>query len=262
MDFSFLNKIPISTEAAATYFNVALTILIAILIDNIIRSLIKVPKHFDNRRARTFTSILRSIISFTVYAIALNIILVELGINVTPLLASAGIMGVIIGIGARAIIEDLLSGLFLLSQESIAVGDYIKIDDIEGYIQAIGFRTMTIKAESGALYILPNGMVKKIVNFSRTRSQVLIELPVKSDQKIDKALDGAQKAITLLEKDPEIGPSLFPGSNVDGVEDIKPTGFMIIRVTIPTSPPMRWKVGRAYRLLVKKEFEKRKVVFG
>src|SRR5437016_3993333 len=121
-----------SPALVKSLFTVSMTILIAILADNFFRMFIKLPKHFENRRAQTFVTIIRNIVTVIVYGIALHIIFIELGINITPLLASAGILGITVGIGARPLVEDLITGLFLLSQDSIAVGDYIRIDDIEG----------------------------------------------------------------------------------------------------------------------------------
>src|SRR5258708_11147945 len=113
------------------------TLLIAILLDNILRSLIRVPKRLDTRHARTLTYIIRNTITVVVYVIAVYIILTILGINLTPLLASAGIAGIVLGLAAKSFFEDFVSGFFLLSQEAISVGDYVKIDDAEGYIDSI-----------------------------------------------------------------------------------------------------------------------------
>jgi len=162
-----------SPELAKTLFSISLTVLVAIIIDNILRAFIKVPKHFDNRRSQTYATILRNIVAIVVYIIALYVIMTQLNVNITPLLASAGIIGVAIGLGARTLIEDLISGLFLLSQDSIAIGDDIKIDDAEGTIEKINFRTLTIRSGTGALYIIPNGQIKKVINFSATEQNTV-----------------------------------------------------------------------------------------
>src|SRR5580698_8950009 len=118
-----------SEEMIKTYILAGVTLLIAVLVDYILRSLIRVPKHFRNKRTRTVASAIRNIITTLVYLFASYIILTILGINLTPLLASASVIGIIIGIGARSIIEDFVNGIFLLSLDSIQIGDYIKIGD-------------------------------------------------------------------------------------------------------------------------------------
>jgi len=253
---------PLSPEIIRALFSVSLTILIAIIVDNLFRLFMKLPKHFNNRRARTYVTILRNIATVVIYTIALNIIFIILGINITPLLASAGIIGITIGIGARPLVEDLITGLFLLSQDSIAVDDYVRIDDVEGTIEAMGMRTLRVRDDTGAIAIIPNGQVKKVINFSRNKASVLIDIPVKSDQGIETALKAAGNALTLLQKEEDLKSSLFPGAAVNGIEEIKPDGGVLIRSTILTYPARRFDVARRYRYLVIKEFEKQKILLG
>src|SRR5437667_12373606 len=136
---------PVYKEIAQGLFYVSLTILVAIIVNRILRSFIKVPKKFESRRAHTYVTIVRNIVTIIIYTITIYVILVTLGVNFTPLLASAGIIGVIIGISARTAIEDLINGFFLLTQDSIAIGDYVKLETAEGYIEKIGARTLTVR---------------------------------------------------------------------------------------------------------------------
>src|SRR5471030_3190559 len=135
-------KLDFLTEAMLkTFLYAGITLLIAVLVDYILRSLIRVPKHFTNKRTKTVAAVTKNLITSLVYLFALYVILTLFGINLTPLLASASVIGIIIGIGARSIIEDFANGIFLLSLDSIAIGDYIKIGDTEGIIELIGART-------------------------------------------------------------------------------------------------------------------------
>ncbi|HVF69749.1 MAG TPA: mechanosensitive ion channel domain-containing protein [Xanthomonadales bacterium] len=157
-------------------FYVSLTLLSAFIVNAIIKSIIRVPKGLENRRQRTFISIIRNIISVLVYAIAVYIIFSLLEINIAPLLASAGIIGLSIGLGAKPLIEDLIGGMMLLSQDSIAIGDEVEIEGSVGKIEKIGFRTLNIRAKDGSLHIIPNGMVKKVINHSR-KGEVKTQAP-------------------------------------------------------------------------------------
>lgn len=264
MDFLSTIDSPITKEAATMYLYVSLTLLIAVLIDNLLRSYVRVPKALDNKRAVTFVTVVKSCITVLVYVVAIHIIFIQLKIDVTPLLASAGIIGVILGISARPIIEDLITGMFLLSQHAIEINDYVKIDDAEGYIESIGLRTLTIRTLSGSTYIIPNGQVKKVVNFSRHKANVIINIPVKGDQPIDKVLDACERALVQLSKDKKAAPNLLPGSSVNGVDDFMTNGTltMVVQVVVITHPTKRWEIGQQYRYLVKKEFEKSKLHFS
>lgn len=246
----------------STILSVSLILLIAIIIDRILRSFIKVPKSFDSRRAHTYASILRNVITVIVYAFALNLIFIKIGFDLTPFLASAGVIGIIVGIGARTLVEDLINGFFLLTQDSIAIGDHVKLDIAQGYVEKIGLRTLTIRGDSGVLYIIPNGQVKMVINYSHHRSYMSIEFPVKADQDIDLTIHAMREALKELHKDKEIQDCVFPDSFVNGIEDFKVDGRMILAATIITRPEMRLAVARKYRYLAKKNFEKHKIALS
>lgn len=156
-----------SPDLAKNLFFISLTILAAFVISRILRSFIMLPETFENRRRQTFVSVLRNTITVVVYAIALHVIFGILDINIAPLLASAGIVGLSIGFGAKPLIEDLIGGMMLLSQDSISIGDNVEIDGSVGKIEKIGFRVLHIRAKDGSLHIIPNGTVKKVINHSR-----------------------------------------------------------------------------------------------
>jgi small-conductance mechanosensitive channel len=267
MNFNLPQQVDLIFNAAfaKTAFYISLTILIAVIIDHILRSLVKVPKHFGNRRTLSVAMLIRSLITIVVYSLAAYTILVLLGINLAPLLASASIIGIVLGIGGRQIIEDLIAGIFLLSQDSIAFGDYVKIDDTtEGTIEKIGYRTLNIRSFDGSLHMIPNGQIKKVINFSRhgNKANALIKIPVKSDQDITRILKAATTSLEQLKKDEDFSEAISSDSKVNGIEEIQPLGPMIVLVTIIVKPDMRFDAARKYRYLLKKLFEKDKLNFG
>ena len=258
-----------SAAMIKTYLYAGITLLIAVLVDYILRSLIRVPKHFNNKRTNTAVAVIRNIITIFVYIFAGYIILTLFGINLTPLLASASVIGIVLGIGARDIVEDFINGLFLLSLDSIAIGDYLQIgttfiqgDVTEGVVERIGARTFTIRVADGSMHIIPNGQIKKIINYSRHKLNIFIDLPVKANQDIDKITKAAENALKQLQDDANYTDSLFPGSEVNGIEEFKNPEIMTFRITLTTSPIRRWEIARRYRFLVKKEFEKHKLEFA
>jgi len=252
----------LAKEFSETIFLIALTLFVAIIADTILRSFIRVPKSLENRRARSYVLVLRKIVTVIVYVVAGYVICMQLGINLTPLLASASIVGIIVGIGARALIEDLINGFFLLSHDSISIGDFVKIDQAEGYVEKLGFRALTIRGEGGETTIIPNGMVKTVVNYSRHRSYMSVDFPVKSDQEIDRTVKAMEEALESLKKDHDVGDSVFAGSEVLGIEEYKVDGRMILRVRIVTTSELRLMINRKYRYLAKKNFEKYKIALA
>ena len=251
-----------SAAMIKTYLYAGITLFLAVLTDNVFRSLIKVPKNFDTRRARNFATSIKNFITITIYIVAFYIILTLFGINLTPLLASASVIGLVIGIGARSTIEDFVSGLFLLSMDSLAIGDYIKIGETEGYVEYLGARTLALRDEQNAIHVIPNSQVKELINFSRKKINVIIDIPVKTNQSLDKVLKAAEEALHHLQKDTEYAEALFPGSQVNGIESFAHPEMMTLRVTLITYPVRQWDIARRYRFLVKQAFEKHKLTFA
>lgn len=251
-----------SPDLVKTLIFISLTALITVIGNQILCSFIRVPKNFNTRRSRTYVAILRYIITVIVYGIALNVILVRLGINITPLLASAGIISIIIGLGMRSLIEDLISGISLLSQDAIAIGDTVKIDEAEGKIERIGFRTLILRADNGNVHIIPNGQVKKVTNLSRHAELVTIDLPVKADQSIKKVLQASKETLDALHKEKALENALLPGATINGISEFQPVGPMIVTVTIVVQHEKKDEAAFTYRFLAKKAFEKYRIQFG
>lgn len=245
-----------------TLLSIGLTLLIGVIADNILRSLIRVPKHFDNRSARHLTAFLKNVISILVYIVCAYIILTILNVPLGSLLASASVIGIVIGIGARSTIEDFVNGLFLLSLDSMVVGDYVKVGETEGYIERISSRTLTIRDLGGAVHIVPNGQIKEVINYSRNKTNVIIDLPIKTNQNVGKVFDALEEALQEFKKDPEYSDALFSGTQVHGIENFVHPEIMTVRVTLITHPTKRWEIGRKYRYLAKKAFEKHKLSFA
>jgi moderate conductance mechanosensitive channel len=256
-------KLPVPHSLLLSIVSVLLTLIVTIILNSLLRSYVKVPKKLDNRRGRTYVAVIRSIISVVLFVIALDIIFIVLGINIAPLLASAGIVGLAIGIGARSLIEDLIAGFFLLTQSSIAVGDYVTIgSNAEGIVEDIGFRTITVRGINGALYIIPNGQIKQVINYSQGRAVIFIDLPVKAGQNIDHIMRILKK--TLHSFTNEVSPHYHVSSTsqVQGVQNIQPGNCVIIRVLIVTTSSYRETAEREFRYKVIRAFEKNKIQFA
>lgn len=249
-------------ESIILILKITSVLLATIIANSVLRALIRIPKKIEIVRAETFVNILRNIVSVLIYAVGGNYILVILNINIAPVLASAGIMGVILGFGAKPFIEDIIGGLFLFTQSNISIGDYIVVGDVEGYIESVGIRTMAVRGEAGALHIIPNSMVKLVSNYSRGKAHVYLDIPVKSDQPIEHVLKTMEHTVEALRSDKKVGVYISADSKVMGIEAIKEAGVMIIRTDLITHTGMRWPVAKEFRLLVKKAFEKEKLVLA
>jgi moderate conductance mechanosensitive channel len=240
---------------------VLIIILTALLINAFLRSLIRVPHQLETRRGKTYLMVVRNTITLVLVIITVQIILMVLGINVVPLLASAGVLGIVIGIGARSLFEDLIAGFFLISHSKVAIGDYIMIgNDLEGTVAEMGFKNLTLIGPGGALIIVPNGQVKQIVNNSYGIANNIIEIPVKPNQDIDKVLKCAEKVLKSFKDDPHF--VVNETSKIIGITKIDVQSALILTVVLVTDSGLRGLVDNEYRYRLIKSFRENNLKFA
>ena len=239
---------------------IAISLVIAILVNSILGSFIKVPKRLDTKRGKTYVAVVRSIITIVIFAVELNFIFIILGIDLGPLLASAGIIGIALGIGSRSLFEDLIAGFFLLTQSKIAIGDYVSFGTVEGVITDITFRTVTFTSPNGALNFIPNGQIKHVINYSRGKAVILIEIPIQAGQGITLAQNTLIDIIEDMKQDSDC--IIYDSSHVLGLQDIKPGGIIMFLVSLSTNVSSREDMRREYLLRVIEKFKKKKIILG
>ena len=120
-----------------------------------------------SKRARTLILVAQNTTTVIIIVLALFMVLSELGINITPLLTSAGIIGFAVSFGSQSLIKDLIAGLFLLAEDTVREGEIVQVAGIKGEVKRIGIKTITLKDEEGTLHTIPNGSIKVVSNFSR-----------------------------------------------------------------------------------------------
>lgn len=239
----------------STFKNILLLILpflIAFVLNRVSQKLVRIPSRYKAPKARTYLSLIQSIISAVIYLTAAYFSFTLININVTPLFASAGVVGIIIGLGVRPFIEDFFTGLFILTQDTINIGDHVDVGGAEGTVESISLRTLNIKDESGAVHIFPNREIKEIINYSRRKARVYIDFPVKNVKKIDETLADFYRILDELKNDEKYGKRLLEGTAVLGIEDIHSDGTLLIRTVLVTFPSYRFSIGRRYRYLLVK----------
>ncbi len=243
------------------FLNIVLPVIAAIVGNRLLQHIIRVPKNLQSSRTETYVSILKSILSVVIYGTAAYFVFSALRVNVTPLFASAGVVGIIIGLGIRTFIEDFFTGVFILTEDTIRIGDYVDIGGSEGVTESLGLRTVRIRDRNGAIHIFPNREIKKIINYSKRQARVIVDVPVKANQSVDTALAALEAALGSLRKDANVGKHILETSRIEGVEAINP-GHMLIRVLILTRASERWNAGRTFRRIVLKELEKAKILLA
>jgi small conductance mechanosensitive channel len=197
------------------------------------------------QRAEALGSVLQSIASVTIFTVALMMVLAELGVNLAPLLASAGIAGVALGFGAQNLVKDFIAGLFMLLEDQYGVGDIVDVGEVSGTVEAVGLRITTIRDARGVLWYIRNGEIVRVGNRSQGWALVVVDVPV-GFAGVEDATGVLEEAAASLAEDPAFTPDLLEPPQVLGVEQITVDGA-VVRTTAKTASEAQWRIGRELR---------------
>ena len=205
------------------------------------------PLRTSERREATMMRLLENILSYVVYFIAFMMVLSTLTIDVKALLAGAGIVGLAVGFGAQNLVRDIITGFFIIFEDQFSVGDYVRIGQFEGNVEEIGLRTTKIKNFSGELYIIPNGNITEVTNFSLHNSMAIVDVSIAYEGDIDRT---EQVILELLETLPRKYEDFIKTPELLGVQSLGPSE-VILRIVAETEPMRHWFVSRLIRKEVK-----------
>lgn len=221
----------------------------------------KIIINISQKRLKTILSLFYNAATVFVIFITVLIILDQLGINITPILASAGVIGIAIGFGSQTLVKDIISGLFLLSEDQIRIGDLVKIGAFEGTVERIGIRSIVLRDTSGSLNIIPNSQVTNLINMTRDFSQVNLSIDVSSRHKIDEVLKVIRDVLNQMYQNPQFKEVILAPPEVLGIEEL--TGSrMSIKILVKTKPKKQFYIAREVRYLLKKTFEEKNFEFA
>jgi len=206
------------------------------------------------RRVETIAALFRSIASATVWTIAVFMALSELGLNLGPLIAGAGIVGVAVGFGAQNLVRDFLSGIFMLMEDQYGVGDVIDAGSATGTVESISLRTTRLRDVNGTVWHLPNGHIERIGNQSQQWSRAVLDVDVSYQTDISHATDVIKCTAQTMCEDPAFADSVLAEPEVWGVEDLGPDS-VTIRLVLKTAPHEQLTVIRELRARIKAAFD-------
>lgn len=257
--FIFNNEtwIEIAVVGVRIVFIILLSMFLVKLGKSVIRKVFKIkfkgPLRKEERRERTLLKLLENTLTYVIYFSAMLSILSEFSINVRGLLAGAGVLGLAVGFGAQSLVKDVISGFFILFEDQFSVGDYVQIGTAEGIVDEIGLRTTKIKSSTGELFILPNGTIGQVVNFSVKNSLAIVDVTIPFEIK----LEDAEKAIDeFLEKMNDEDPDLMGVPKLVGARDFTDTAA-IERVIAETKPMRHFDVARKISIGLKQYLTER-----
>ena len=202
-------------------------------------------------RASTLAAVSRACVSWFVWAIAVLIVLGLFNINLGPLLAGAGIAGVAVGFGAQSLVRDCIAGFVILLEDQCGVGEEVDIGEAVGIVEVITLRMMSVRGVDGTLWNVPNGVIQRVGNRTRSWSQGLVDISIWYDGDIEQALTAVQEGIAVAVAVPEVAEVLLQPPAILGVEGIGATGT-VLRVTVRTRPGKHWAAMREVRLAIRR----------
>ncbi len=213
------------------------------------------------QRFETLGSLFRNVSTLIIYTIATLLVLANLGFNLGPLIAGAGILGVALGFGAQSLVADFLSGIFIIMEDQYGVGDVVDVGDstgssagISGTVEEVQLRTTKIRSVDGVLWFIRNGEIVRVGNKSQNWSRTVLDVSVAYDTDISKAKEILSKTGKAFYQDPEDGHLLLDIPEVWGVEELA-ADAILIRMVVKTKPGEQWTASRRLREKIKDAFD-------
>ncbi|MCD6299648.1 MAG: mechanosensitive ion channel [Dehalococcoidales bacterium] len=206
------------------------------------------------KRAQTLSSILAQIAGILILIVALFMILSEVGIDITPLLAGAGVAGIAIGFGAQSLIRDVLNGLFILLEDQYNKGDVVKIAGIWGLVEEVNLRRTVMRDLDGAVHSIPNGEIKTVSNFTRDWSRVNLNISVAYGTDLDHAISVINRVGKELAADEQWGKMIKTPPQVLRVDNLGDSGIEL-KILGDVQPIKQWDIMGQLRLRIKKAFD-------
>jgi moderate conductance mechanosensitive channel len=209
-----------------------------------------------SQKQKTLVPVIQTAINIAAVFVGGIIVLERMGVNTTPILAGAGIVGLAVGFGSQTLVKDLISGLFILFEESIRVGDWAMVGNQGGSVESVGLRTVKLRDMNGTLHVISNSSIDSLSNFSKDFSRTVMDIGVAYREDVDQVIEVLKELGGELQKDPDHGPNILEPLEVLGLDRFEDSA-VIIRARFKTKPLKQWGIKRAFYRLMKRAFDER-----
>jgi moderate conductance mechanosensitive channel len=217
------------------------------------------PLGIGEQRVKTLAGLVRTVGVVFVLLIAFFMVLDGLGVNIGPLLAGAGVIGLAFSFGAQSLVKDVISGLFILFENQYGVGDVVRIGEAGGMVEKMTLRVVVLRDLQGAVHIIPNGSINTVTNLTRTWSRAVLEIGVDYGEDVDRVMEVMREIGREFQEDPEWSPLLVEEITVPGIESFGESA-VVIRMVAKTLPLKQWEAARELRRRIKKRFDAEGIV--
>ena len=207
----------------------------------------------ETARMRTLVSLLTSLLRWAVGFVVLVMVLRELGVDVLPIVVSAGVLGLAVGFGAQSLVRDVITGFFLLFEGLLHVGDIVQIGATTGVVESIGLRITTLRTDDGALRVVPNGQITEFANYSEGGARAVVDIPLAREVPVDPAIAVLAEVATAWAGDAGLVLDQPPVAGIIGFSG----GEVILRLTVRVASERRLAVETELRRRIKLAFDQR-----
>jgi moderate conductance mechanosensitive channel len=209
------------------------------------------------RRGQTISQLLRSVGRVVVFAVAV-LLTFNVFIDIGPILAGAGILGLAVSFGAQSLVKDVISGFFILFENQFAIGDVIEVAGKSGVVEKMTLRVVVLRDAEGSMHVVPNSEIKVVSNKTRGWSRAVVDVGVPYDENVDRALEVLRDEAAQFSTDKTWGSQLDGPVEVLGVESLSDSA-VVLRTMIRTQPGSQWNVAREFRRRIKNRFDQEKL---
>jgi moderate conductance mechanosensitive channel len=212
------------------------------------------PPSESGKRVDTLVRLLRQAVQVLIFIMAFLVILRELRVDIAPILASAGIVGLAVGFGAQNLVRDVISGFFLILENQVRVGDVVVVNGTGGLVEKVNFRTLVLRDLAGVVHIFPNGTITTLANMTTEWSAYVMDIGVAYKEDTDHVVAVMKGVGAELRADPNYGANILNDLEVFGVDAFADSAI-IIKARLKTKPIKQWETGREYLRRLKKAFD-------
>jgi len=223
-------------------------------VNALLESLMQRNERLNSSRFQTITPIIRNILLITLSLLSIMVVLSEIGINIMPLLAGAGVLGIAVGFGAQTLVKDFLTGLTVVFEDLLQIGDVIKINDHFGLVEKITLRKIQMRDLDGTVHTIPFGEVSIISNLTKDFSYYLMDVGVAYRENTDEVVKIMREVDEDLRSDPEFSDRILEPLEVLGVDQFADSA-VVIKARIKTLPIQQWSIGREFNRRMKIAFD-------
>lgn len=210
------------------------------------QSLASLVSERRSQRAKTIGSVLQSIASFVIGGIALVLVLGVIGFNLTPIIASAGVVGVAVGFGAQNLVKDFLSGIFMLLEDQYGVGDVVDLGEASGTVESVGLRVTTVRDYAGTVWYVRNGEVMRVGNSSQGFAVAVVDVPLGYATDVDRAVDLLATVAAQATSEQPLSDDVLEEPQVLGIQGMTPDNITM-RLTVKVRPGRQFATQRELR---------------